>query len=96
MDAWLRGVATHPSLFIALGWAAVLIMPQLLHGAGALVLALVVVGGILYSLGAVVYARKRPDPSPRWFGFHEVFHAATIVAYLSQYAAVSLIVYRVA
>jgi len=50
----------------------------------------------MYSLGAVVYARKRPNPSPRWFGFHEVFHAATILAYLTQYAAVSLVVYRVA
>ena len=89
-----RWLAT--SLFIALGWAAVLILPQLLHGAGALVLALVVAGGILYSLGAVVYARKRPDPSPRWFGFHEVFHAMTILAYLTQYVAVSLVVYRAA
>ena len=53
-------------------------------------------GGILYSLGAVVYALKRPDPSPQWFGFHEVFHAITIVAYLTQYAAVSLVVYRAA
>jgi len=54
----------------------------------------VLAGGILYSLGAVVYARKWPDPSPRWFGFHEVFHAMTILAYLVQYAAVSLVVYR--
>jgi hemolysin III len=84
------------SLFIALGWAALFVLPQLLRGAGALVLALIVAGGIVYSLGAVVHARRRPDPSPRWFGFHEVFHAATIVAYLTQYAAVSLLVYRAA
>ena len=84
------------TLFIALGWVAVFVLPQLLHGAGALVLALVLAGGILYSLGAVVYARKRPDPSPQWFGFHEVFHAITILAYLIQYAAVSLVVYRAA
>jgi hemolysin III len=84
------------SLFIALGWVAVFVLPQLLQGAGILVLALVVTGGILYSLGAVVYSLKRPNPSPRWFGFHEVFHALTILAYLSQYAAVSLIVYRAA
>ena len=45
-------------------------------------------------LGAVVYPLKRPNPSPQWFGFHEVFHAMTIMAYLTQYAAVSLIVYR--
>ncbi|TVZ06414.1 hemolysin III family protein [Trebonia kvetii] len=84
------------SLFIGLGWVAVFVLPQLLRGAGVLVLALVLAGGILYSLGAVVYARKRPNPSPRWFGFHEVFHAMTITAYLAQYAAVSLIVYRAA
>jgi len=82
------------SLFIALGWVAVFVLPQLLRGAGALALALVLAGGILYSLGAVVYALKWPNPSPRWFGFHEVFHAMTILAYVTQYAAVSLIVYR--
>ena len=84
------------SLFIALGWVVVFILPQLLRGAGALVLALVLTGGIVYSLGAVVYTRKRPNPSPQWFGFHEVFHAMTILAYLTQYAAVSLVVYRAA
>ena len=84
------------SLFIALGWVALFVLPQLLRGAGVLAVALILAGGIMYSLGAVVYARKRPDPSPRWFGFHEVFHAATILAYLTQYAAVSLDVCRVA
>ena len=84
------------SLFIALGWVPLSVLPQILRSAGALAFALILAGGIMYSFGAVVYARKRPDPSPRWFGFHEVFHAATILAYLSQYAAVSLIVYRVA
>jgi hemolysin III len=84
------------SLFIALGWVAAFVLPQLLRGAGALVLALVLAGGVLYSLGAVVYVRKRPDPSPQWFGFHEVFHAMTILAYLTHYAAISLVVYRAA
>jgi hemolysin III len=84
------------SLFLALGWVAALVLPQLLRGAGVLALALVLAGGILYSLGALVYARKRPDPSPKWFGFHEVFHAMTILAYLTQYAAISLVVYRAA
>jgi hemolysin III len=84
------------SLFLALGWVAAFILPQLLQGAGSLVLALVLAGGLLYSLGAVIYARKRPNPSPQWFGFHEVFHAMTILAYLTQYAAVSLVVYRAA
>lgn len=48
----------------------------------------------MYTLGAVVFMTKRPDPSPRWFGYHEVFHAFTIVAYLAQYAGISLVVYR--
>lgn len=82
------------SIFIALGWVAVFVMPQLVQGAGVAVLALVLAGGILYSLGAIVYMLKRPNPSPRWFGFHEVFHAMTVLAWLAQYAAVSLIVYR--
>jgi hemolysin III len=84
------------SLFATLGWAAVFVLPELLQGAGPLVLALVLAGGMMYSLGALVYTRKRPNPSPKWFGFHEVFHAATILGYLTQYAAVSLVVYRVA
>jgi len=84
------------SLFLGLGWVAVFVLPQLLRGAGALALALILAGGLMYSLGALVYSRKRPDPSPRWFGFHEVFHAATILAFFTQYAAVSIVVYRVA
>lgn len=84
------------SLFIALGWVAVFVLPQLLQGAGVLALVLVLAGGVFYSLGAAVYALKRPDPSPQWFGFHEVFHALTILAYITHYAAVSLVVYRAA
>ncbi len=95
--SWRRAPrALAASLFIGLGWIAVFVLPQLLRGAGVLAVLLVLAGGILYSLGAVVYALKRPNLSPRWFGFHEVFHALTILAYLSQYAAVSIVVYRAA
>ncbi len=80
-------------LYVALGWVALAVLPQLLRGAGLLVVALVVLGGLLYSAGAVVYARRSPDPSPRWFGFHEVFHAFTIAAFLTHYAAVSAVTY---
>jgi len=54
---------------------------------------LIAVGGVLYSSGAVVYGLKRPDPWPRWFGFHEVFHSLTIAAFAVHYVAVSIVVY---
>ncbi|MER6947313.1 hemolysin III family protein [Nonomuraea sp. NPDC000554] len=80
-------------LYLALGWTAIFVMPQLLEGAGVAAVVLVAVGGVFYSAGAVVYGLRRPDPSPGWFGFHEVFHAFTIAAYLVQYIAVSIVVY---
>ena len=55
---------------------------------------MVAIGGVCYSVGGVVYGLRRPDPSPNWFGFHEVFHACTLAAYVLQYIAVSLVVYR--
>ncbi|MFG3171196.1 hemolysin III family protein [Streptomyces sp. NPDC048200] len=79
--------------YLALGWAPVRYLPDFLHNGGAAVLILVVAGGLLYSAGAVVYALKRPDPSPRWFGFHEVFHALTVAAFTAHYIAISLAVY---
>ncbi|MBN6053704.1 hemolysin III family protein [Nonomuraea sp. RK-328] len=83
----------YTALYLALGWTAIFVMPQLLKGAGLAAVVLVAVGGLLYSAGALVYGLRRPDPSPRWFGFHEVFHACTIAAYLVQYIAVSIVVY---
>ncbi len=84
------------ALYVALGWTAVFVLPQLLRGAGAVVLILILAGGILYSLGGLIYGTRRPDPFPRWFGFHEVFHAFTVAAYIAQYAGISLVVYRAA
>ena len=81
------------ALYLSLGWAAVGVVPQILSEGGVAVFVLVLGGGLLYSLGAVVYARRRPDPSPRWFGFHEVFHAFTLAAFALHYVAVSLAVY---
>ncbi|GAA3156420.1 hemolysin III family protein [Planomonospora alba] len=81
------------ALYIALGWTAVFVLPQLMEGAGVAAVVLVFVGGVLYTAGGVVYGLRRPDPSPRWFGFHEVFHAFTLAAYLVQYVAVSMVVY---
>jgi hemolysin III len=83
-------------IYLALGWVAVFVIPDLLHHGGVAVLVLVAVGGALYSLGAVVYAFKRPDPVPRIFGYHEVFHALTVAAFVLQYVAVSIATYSLA
>ena len=76
--------------YVSLGWVAVFYFGPLLEHAGAAVMTWVVIGGALYSLGAVVYGTKRPDISPRWFGFHEVFHALTILAFTAHFVAASL------
>jgi len=77
----------HRQLPSALGWTAVLALPQLLGKLQPAPLVLLAGGGLLYSVGAIVYARQRPDPWPRWFGFHEIFHALVIAAAAAQYAA---------
>lgn len=79
-------------IYLALGWAAVAYLPQFWQYGGPWVLALVVIGGLLYTLGGLVYASKWPDPSPRWFGFHEVFHAFTVAAFACHFAAIALVV----
>lgn len=79
--------------YLALGWASVRYLADFPHTGGAVVLTLTVVGGLLYSAGAVVYALQRPDPSPRWFGFHEVFHAFTVAAFTAHYVAILLAAY---
>ena len=80
--------------YVALGWVAVFVVPELLHNGGVAALVLVAVGGLVYTLGGLVYALKRPDPFPRVFGFHEVFHLCTLVAATSQYIAIWLIVFQ--
>ena len=80
-------------VYVALGWAAVFFLPEFLQFGGVAVLSLVVAGGILYTLGGIVYAIKRPNPSPRYFGFHEIFHVLTVVAFLTHYVGISIAVY---
>ena len=75
--------------YVALGWIALVAIPQLMAAIGAVGLALLGVGGLLYTAGAVVYALMRPDPAPAVFGYHEVFHAMVIVAALLQYAVIA-------
>ena len=84
---WLSAVVA-----VALGWAGVVAVPQLWDHAGAAGVALLGLGGILYTLGAVVYAARRPDPVPAVFGYHELFHALVIAAAACQYAAVAVFV----
>ena len=81
-------------VYVALGWVAVVYLPHFV-AAGAAVFVLVVVGGALYTLGGLVYGLKRPDPSPRWFGFHEVFHALTVAAFAVHCVGIGLALYGV-
>lgn len=78
-------------IYVGLGWAALFYLPQFAD-AGWLILGLIVAGGVLYTLGAVVYALKWPQPIPDWFGFHEVFHSFTIAAFVAHFGAVFLVV----
>lgn len=71
-------------LYVVLGWVAVWFIPELYHAGGAAIVVLIAAGGVIYTLGAVVYALKKPDPLPRWFGFHEIFHACTVAAWVCQ------------
>jgi hemolysin III len=75
-------------IYLALGWVAVFVLPDLLHYAGAAALTLLLAGGALYTAGAVCYAIKRPDPWPATFGYHEFFHAATVLAAMLHYTAI--------
>lgn len=77
-------------LYLVMGWAAVGWLPQFWNNGGPTVFFLIVGGGLLYSVGAVVYARKRPNPAPGWFGFHEIFHACTVGAFICHFTAIAL------
>ncbi len=80
----------YVALYLALGWAALMYIGDLFH-TNAAMMVLVLVGGVLYSGGAVVYALKRPNPWPGVFGFHEIFHACTVLAFLCHWTASLLI-----
>ncbi|KAB1933794.1 hemolysin III family protein [Micromonospora sp. ALFpr18c] len=75
-------------LYLALGWVAVAMLPEILHGGGVTALVLLIVGGAIYSVGAVFYALRRPNPWPTVFGHHEFFHACTLLAALCHHIAI--------
>ncbi|MFI1196101.1 hemolysin III family protein [Micromonospora sp. NPDC020750] len=75
-------------LYLALGWVAVAMLPQILHSGGVTALVLLAVGGAIYSVGAVFYALRRPNPWPTVFGHHEFFHACTLVAAVCHHIAI--------
>ena len=81
---WLQAAC-----YLALGWVAVVALPQLAERVGIAPLVLLAVGGGLYSLGAAVYAMQRPNLWPRTFGFHEVFHTLVIAAALVHFIAIA-------
>jgi hemolysin III len=84
-----------PVVGIALGWVGVAALPQLVKVAEPAAVVLLAAGGLAYTAGALVYARRRPDPIPTVFGYHEVFHALTLVALACQYVAIAFFVVQV-
>ena len=88
--AWVRAPkALVAAVCVLLGWASVPLLPALHAALGTGAVALLAAGGVVYSLGAVVYAAKRPDPFPRVFGYHELFHALVIAAAVCHFAVVA-------
>ena len=83
----------YTAIYIGMGWTAVFYFGEFVRNGGTAVLTLVVAGGLLYTLGGLVYGLQRPNPSPAWFGFHEVFHSLTILAFITHYVGVSIATY---
>ena len=76
--------------YMVLGWAAIGFAPGFLASGQPWAIAMAATGGVLYTIGGVIYGIRRPDPSPRWFGFHEIFHALTVAAFATHAVGVGL------
>lgn len=88
--AWIdapRGLVA--ACYLALGWVVIVALPQLLDRLSVAPLILFAAGGVLYTAGAIVYAARRPDPWPRTFGFHEIFHACVVLAAVTHFVAMA-------
>jgi hemolysin III len=81
-----------PIICVALGWVAVLVFPQIVAGIGVSGALVLLAGGLAYTVGALVYAQRRPDPIPAIFGYHELFHTLVVIAVACQYAAIAFFV----
>ncbi|WP_168582178.1 PAQR family membrane homeostasis protein TrhA [Gephyromycinifex aptenodytis] len=79
-------------LYVLLGWVAIFYIRAFYASGGALIVTLIAVGGVLYTVGALVYGLRRPNPAPRWFGFHEVFHTLTILGFGAHAVAASILI----
>lgn len=79
-------------IYVLLGWTALWYLPELWEKGGAALVILLAAGGVLYTIGALAYLFKRPNPWPEWFGFHEVFHVFTVLAWACQCVAAYLAV----
>ena len=78
------------AVYLSTGWVAIVALPQLWEKMGPVGVGLIALGGLLYTAGAIVYATRRPDPSPEVFGYHEIFHLFVIAAAAAQYAAIAI------
>jgi hemolysin III len=81
-------------IYIALGWVAVFVLPDILTHGGVAALVLILAGGLAYTVGGVMYATHWPNPWPKTFGYHEFFHAATVVAAICHHIAIWLVLFR--
>ncbi len=87
-----RSDTVRNGLYIALGWAVVVLTPQLVHNLSVTELVLIAVGGLLFTLGAIALATRWPDPFPRVFGYHEVWHTLVVAAVVCHLVAISSVV----
>ena len=86
---WLSAPrALYTVLYVVMGWAAIWWMKPLYAAGGWPIVVLLILGGLVYTVGAVAYGFKRPNPWPRWFGFHEIFHLCTVIAAVLHFAAI--------
>jgi len=82
--------------YVALGWVAIGVLPDILRHGGVAAFVLIVTGGVIYSAGAVFYALRRPNPWPEVFGHHEFFHASTLIAAICHHIAVYFALFSLA